>query len=62
MAANLTDDVFKCIFLDENGRIPTQVSLNFFSKSPIDNKPALVQVMAWRGIGDKPSSEPMLVT
>ena len=26
---------------------------------PIDNDPALVQIMAWRRIGDKPLSEPM---
>ena len=27
--------------------------------SPIDTKPALVQVMAWRRIGDKPLAEPV---
>ena len=32
----------------------------FFPKGPIDNKLALVQIMAWHGIGDKPLSEPML--
>ena len=32
----------------------------FFFRSPIDNKPALVQVMAWRCIGDKPLPEPMM--
>ena len=26
----------------------------------IDNPPALVKIMAWRRIGDKPLSEPML--
>ena len=30
------------------------------SQDPIDNKSALVQVMAWRGTGDKPLCEPML--
>ena len=29
-------------------------------KIPIINKPALVQVMAWRRAGDKPIFEPML--
>ena len=27
----------------------------------IDNIPALVQIMAWRRLGDKPLSEPMIV-
>ena len=29
-------------------------------KGPIDNNSALVQVMAWRRMGDKPLSEPIL--
>ena len=33
----------------------------FVPKSPIDNKWTLVQVMAWRRIGDKPLPEPMLI-
>ena len=40
------DDKFKCIFVNENDRIPIRISLKFVSKSPIDYKPALVQVMA----------------
>ena len=36
------------------------ISLKLVSKGPIDNKSALVQVMAWRRIGDKPLSELML--
>ena len=42
MAANLADDIFKCIFLNENDRISIQISLKFVPRSPIDNKPALV--------------------
>ena len=37
-----------------------EFSLKFVHRSPIDNKPVLVQVMAWRRTGDKPLSEPML--
>ena len=37
-----------------------KILLQFVPKGPIDNKPALVQVMAWRRTGDKPLSEPML--
>ena len=60
MAAILTDGIFKCFFVDENDRIPIQISLKFVSRSQIDNKLALVQVKAWRRTGDKPLSEPML--
>ena len=30
----------------DTSRIPIQISLKFVPKNPIDNKPALVQVMA----------------
>ena len=36
------DDIFKCIFLNENVWISIKISLNFIPKSPIDNNPALV--------------------
>ena len=58
MDAILADN--KCIFLNENGRILIKISLKFVPRSPIVNKPALVQVMAWCQIGNKPLSEPML--
>ena len=35
-------------------------SLTFVLRGPIDNNPASVEIMAWRRIGDKPLSEPML--
>ena len=60
MAAILADNIFKCIFMNENDRISIHISLNFVPMSPIDNKPTLVLVMAWRRTGDKPLSEPML--
>ena len=60
MAAVLADDIFKCIFLNENDWISINISLKFVPRSPIDIKPALVQVMAWRRIGDKPIPEPMM--
>ena len=58
MVATLADDSFKCIFFNENDRI--QISLKFVPRSPIDNKPALGEVMAWHGTGDKSLSESML--
>ena len=42
MAAILADDIFKCIFLNENDWIPVQILLTFVPMSPVDNKPALV--------------------
>ena len=38
-----------------------KISLKFVPKGPIDNNPALFQIMAWRRIGDKPLSEPILI-
>ena len=45
MAIDLTDEIFKCIFLTKNDRIPIQISLQLIPSSAIDNKPALVKVM-----------------
>ena len=52
MATIVADGIFKYIFLNENDRIPTQLWLKFVPGIPIDNKPALVQVMAWHRTGD----------
>ena len=60
MDAILTDDIFKCIFLNENDRIRIETSLKFVPRGSIDSKSALVQVMAWRRTGDKPFPEPMM--
>ena len=56
------DDIFKCIFLNENVSIAIKILLKFVPKGPINNIPALVQIMAWRRPGDKPLSEPMMVS
>ena len=60
MAAILADDNFKCIFLNKNDVIPIQIALQIITRSSIDNKSALVQVMAWCRTGGKPLSELML--
>ena len=57
-----TDDVFKCIFLNENVWISLKISLTCVPKVPINNIPALIQILAWRRSGDKPLSEPMMVS
>ena len=54
------DDIFKSIFLNENAWMPIKISLKFVHKGPINNIPALVQIMAWRRPGDKPLSGPMM--
>ena len=54
------DETFERIFLNENVRISIKISMKFVPKGPVNNIPALVQIMAWRQPGDKPFSEPML--
>ena len=59
---HFADDIFKWIFLNENGWISIEISLKCVPKGPINNIPTLVQLMAWRRPGDKPLSEPMMVS
>ena len=59
---HFADDIFKGIFLNENVWIPIKFSLKFVPKGPINNIPALVQIMAWRRPGDKALSEQMVVS
>ena len=49
-------------FLIENVWISIKTLLKFVPKGPIINIPALIQIMAWQRTGDKPLSEPMLVS
>ena len=58
---HFADEIFKCIFLYENAWILIKISLKFVPKGPINNIPALVQIMAWRRPGDKPLYEPMML-
>ena len=55
------DNNFKCIFFNEKVWILIKISVKFVGNSPINNKPALVQIMAWRQTGDKPLSEAVMV-
>ena len=59
---NFADDTFKCFFFNEKVWISIKSSLKFVPKGPINNIPALLQIMAWRQPGDKPLSEPMMVS
>ena len=59
---HLPDAIFKGTSLNENVWISIEISLKFVRKGPINNIPALVQIMAWHRPGDKPLSEPMMVS
>ena len=59
---HFADDIFKCIFLNENAWISLKISLKFVPRVRINNIPTLVQIMAWRRSGDKPFSESMMVS
>ena len=56
------EDIFKCIFVNGNISISIIISLKILPKALINNIPSLVQIMAWHRPGDKPLSEPMLVS
>ena len=56
------DDIFRCILLNENVYISITISLKFVLKGPINNIPALVQIMAWRRPGGKPLYEPIMIS
>ena len=55
------DDIFNTFSLNENIWISIEISMKFVLKSPINNIQALVHIMAWRRLGDKPLSEPIKV-
>ena len=59
---HFTDDNFECIFFKENAWISIKIWLKFNLKGPINNIPALVQIMTWQRSGDKPLSEPMMIS
>ena len=56
------DNIFKCIFLNENVWTMLNNLLKFVHKIGFNNIPALVQIMPWRRWGDKLLSEQMMVS
>ena len=56
------DDIFKRIFLNDKVKILLRISIKFVHRVQIDNIPALIQIMGWHLAGDKPLSEPMMVS
>ena len=57
---HFANDNFRCIFVNETFCIFHKFSLKFVPGGVIDNNPVLAYIVAWRRIGDKPLSEPML--
>ena len=55
------DGISKCFCLNENVWISIKISLKLVPKGPITNMPALVQIVAWRRLGDKPLFELKMV-
>ena len=53
------EDTLKRILTNEHVFIAIRISLKRVPMGPIDNKAALIQVMAWRRTGDKPLPESM---
>ena len=56
------DDIFKGIFVNGNISTSIKISLKILPKVLTNNIPSLGQIMAWHRPGDKPLSEPMLVS
>ena len=50
------------LYINEKFCILIRISLKFVPWGPFNNKSALVQIMAWRRAGDKPSFELMMVS
>ena len=57
---HFTDDIFKCVSMNEKLCILIWISIKFVLKGLIDKKSPLAEVMAWCRSGDKPLPQPML--
>ena len=53
---HFTDDIFECIFLNENEWISLKISVKFVPNVRINNIPVSVQIMDWHRPGDKQTS------
>ena len=60
MTVKFADDIFKCIFVNDHVWFVIKIPLKFVPRGPINNIPALVQIMAWCWSGDKPLSESLM--
>ena len=62
MAAKFLTTISNAFFFDEKIEISINISLKFVPRGLINNIPALVQIIAWCRPGDKPLSEPMMIS
>ena len=62
MAANFLKTFSRAFSWMKKIWILIEIRLKFVPNDPINSFPVLVQIMAWRRPGDKPLSEPMLVS
>ena len=62
IATIFADAIFKSIFLNENVWNSTEISVKFALNIPINNKPALVPIMAWHRIRGRPLFEQMIAS
>ena len=62
MAENFHMTFSNGFFCNENVSTSIKILLRFVPKGPINNTPALVQIMVWRRPGAKPLSEPMMAS
>ena len=60
MATIFPDNIFKCIFLNENVWIVIKVLLKYVAEGPINNILALVLTMVSCQSGGKPLSESLM--
>ena len=60
-ACHFADDIFKTIFRNANCCIFIIFSLKFVPKGAINNRPALIQKIAWHQLEDKQLSKLMMV-
>ena len=60
--AAILDNIFKAFSWYENVQISTNISPKFVPYGPVDYNRAVVQIMAWRQPGNKPLSQPMMVS
>ena len=46
IGCRFADDIFKCVFMKENVCISFKISLKYVPKGSVDNKSAMVRIMA----------------
>ena len=54
---HFTDDILRCIFMNEDAWLSIKILLKFVSGGPNNKIPVLVQIMAWCRPDNKPLSE-----